>query len=70
MAQQMEAIPDSMNFNDNGELAVNATSLLARYDSVNGVSFAPTGANIIRIRIVIMNKRMISFKFNFIAIFH
>lgn len=49
-AQQMETIPDSMNFNDNGELAVNATSVLARYDATNGVSFSPTGANIIRIR--------------------
>lgn len=50
MSEQMETIPDSMNFNENGEMAVNASSLLARYDSVNGVSFSPTGANIIRIR--------------------
>jgi hypothetical protein len=46
----METIPESMNFRDNGMNAVNATTTLARYDSTNGVSFSPTGANIIRIR--------------------
>jgi hypothetical protein len=49
-SQQMETIPESMNFRDNGMNAVNATTTLARYDSTNGVSFSPTGANIIRIR--------------------
>ena len=49
-SQRMETIPDSMYFNDNGENAVNATCTLSRYDATNGVSFGPTSANIIRIR--------------------
>ena len=33
-SQQMETIPESMNFRDNGMNAVNATTTLARYDTV------------------------------------
>lgn len=45
-----DTIPESMNFRNNGEDAVQATATLARYDSTNGTVFAPTAANIIRIR--------------------
>jgi len=44
-------LPKSMRYGLTGSTAVAASSMMARYSSVNGNSYTPTGANEVRIRV-------------------
>lgn len=46
-----ENLPKSMRYGLHGATAVQASTTLARFSSVNGTTFTPTGSNEIRIRI-------------------
>ena len=51
MSISNENLPKSMRYGLHGATAVQAETTLARFSSVNGTSFSPTGSNEIRIRV-------------------
>ena len=51
MSISNENLPKSVRYGLHGATAVQSENTLARFSSVNGTSFSPTGSNEIRIRV-------------------